>query len=347
MVFIKKQIKNARPYFSGTSMKTKYLYLRRSALRRFTHIKPRQLWIGVTYRCQSSCPHCIFGPQLNRCTEELSREEICAIVEDARRLGFLEVFYFGGEPLLREDIVDLVRYSSEKGLLTSIYTNGMLLTREKAVELRKAGLFLCNVSLDSASRDLHDNLRGVRGCFEKAVDGIRYVQEVGVKCSIWTYVKKRDLKENNLADLKGLIEMGRQLRVSNVFVLFPMASGNWSDATEHILTEAERIKVRDLYNPPLTVLEFPDETTHCSAGKRLVYVAPSGDVSPCPTIPRFFGNINEVSLGEILKRIERGFLSSAGGYCGECIMNKSEFRESIGMDGYLDDESGAGRRAAK
>ncbi|MBI5198314.1 MAG: radical SAM protein [Nitrospirae bacterium] len=328
---IKSSLWKADRYFSATPLRTKWLYLRREVLRRFNPVIPRQLWIGVTYRCQCQCIHCCLGPLLNKEKDELTRREIFQLIETARHLGFMEVSYFGGEPLLREDLTDLIRFSSSRGLLSSIYTNGIRLTREKAKELRKAGLFFCNISLDSSSPEIHNQLRRSKECFEKAVDGIRYLTELGVRCSIWTYVKKSDIQDD-LQDLKSLIGMARRLEVRKVVILFPMASGNWLCGAESMLTLEERERVRPLHSPPFSVLEFPREDAHCNAGRRMVYVTPQGDVSPCPTVPHFFGNIRREALPDILKKLNTGFVEGKVGGCGECVMNHHPFREKIGVD---------------
>lgn len=320
-----------RHFLINTNIKTKLLYVRRKIKRLYNSPIPLQLWIGITYRCQCQCVHCCMGPYLNKNKSELTKKEIYNIVDTARSLGFLEICYFGGEPLLRSDIIDLIQYASIKGLLPSIYTNGILLTKEKVKELQKAGLYYCNVSLDSASPEHHDSLRKFKGCFNKAMDGIKYLMESGVKCDIWTYVSKDDVENNDLKDTKDLIELGRRINVNRVVILFPMASGNWICGVENILTQAEREKVRNLYNPPFVVLEFPSEETYCIAGRRMIYVNPQGDVSPCPTIPHFFGNIRKESLTIILEKLNSGFSASKEKGCGECVMNKEVFREKIGM----------------
>lgn len=302
-------------------MKHKLLYVRRKILHQFYPYIPRQIWIGVTYQCQCKCVHCFAGPFLNKNKDELSREEIFKLLKNVRQMGFIDVCYFGGEPLLREDLPELIRFSSSKGLLTSLYTNGILLTKEKVEELRKAGLHLCNVSLDSVFPERHNSLRGYKGCYEKAVEGIENLISSGIKCNIWTYAKRDDVKDADLKDLKALVELGRQLKVQKVVILFPIASGNWLCGFENILTESERMMVRKIHEPPFVVLEFPSEDSHCRAGERMVYVTPHGDVSPCPAISQYYGNVRDEPFEEILKKINSDFSKAKKTNCGECIIN--------------------------
>lgn len=330
---IKRSIRDVEKYFIGAPLKTKWLFILRSMFKPFNPGIPRQLWIGVTHRCQCNCVHCCLGPLLNKGNDELRLEEINRLLMSAKELGFMEISYFGGEPLLRKDIVELVRLSSSKGLMTGIYTNGILLTENMTDELKKAGLAFCNVSLDSATPEIHNQLRAYKGSFEKAVNGVKFMVERGIKCSIWTYASKESLKDKEMKGLNDLISLGRQLGVWRVVVLFPMASGNWLCGVENILTEEERQRVRTLSNAPFVVMEFPRENDPCLAGKKMIYVTPQGDVSPCPTIPSFMGNIRKESFSSILRRVNQDFVGSHTEGCGECIMNDNQFREQIGIGG--------------
>lgn len=311
---------------------TKCLYVRRKVLSRLNGAVPRELWVGVTYKCQCSCVHCYVGSMLNKSADELTTSELFRLVDSARAAGFLEISCLGGEPLSRPDAVDVIKYASSRGMLTSIYTNGILITREKVRELKEAGLNFCNVSIDSPDPEVHNRLRGQKGCFEKAIDGIGYMREAGIKCSIWTYVGKEDVRDRDCRDLKKIIELGRSLGVAKVVVLFPIASGNWLNSGDNMLTLEERERVRALQDPPFVSLEFPFEDVGCIAGKRMVYVDPGGDVSPCPTMPHFFGNIRQEPLWNILKKIGDGLSGGKAAGCGECLMNKSDFRERAGIN---------------
>ena len=135
--------------------------------------------------------------------------------------------------------------------------------------------------------------------------------------------------------------MGNDLNVKKVVILFPMASGNWLCGAENILTQTERDKVRILHDPPFVTMEFPDEDAYCKAGKRMVYITPQGEVSPCPTIPYSFGNIRKESLSVILKRLNSSFMESMEGGCGECVMNDNTFREKIGIDIHIGKKPGS------
>lgn len=293
---------------------------------------PPQLWIAVTYDCQCQCEHCVIGPELNRKTLELSRSDIHQVVKEAQRLGIRRVSLFGGEPLMRDDLTDIVKDTSSLGLKCTIYTNGILLNKENVKRLKAAGLDSCHVSLDSPDKNAHDEFRHYRGCFDKAVQGIKNLVEEGIPASIWTHVSKKDVACNDLRDLKSIIKLGRELSVNNIMVLFPMASGKWLCGWDEILSKEERALVRELFDPPFVRMEFPDEMTTCKGGRLFVYVKPDGSVTPCPTVPYSFGNIQKESLEKILRKIEKEYCNVMSGHHGDCVFNNPSLRDTCFPD---------------
>ena len=76
----------------------------------------------------------------------------------------------GTEPLLYADLIDLLRYLGEKQIVFHVTTNGTMLEKvaKELAETSISGLF---VSLDG-HEELHDEVRGVKGTFRRAVKGI-------------------------------------------------------------------------------------------------------------------------------------------------------------------------------
>jgi MoaA/NifB/PqqE/SkfB family radical SAM enzyme len=85
-----------------------------------------------------------------------------------------EVVFSGGEPLLHEHITDIVKAYSQKGFKVGLASNGALLTRELVKELVESGLKSIQLSFDSSYQETHDFLRGVKGAYEKVLEGAGY-----------------------------------------------------------------------------------------------------------------------------------------------------------------------------
>ena len=110
------------------------------------------LRISVTDRCNLRCWYCMpqQHPEMLRPEEQLTIDEIEAVVRAAVGLGFSRFRLTGGEPLLRAGLAELVaRLATVPGVADlAMTTNGLLLARHAAA-LRAAGLQRVNLSLDS------------------------------------------------------------------------------------------------------------------------------------------------------------------------------------------------------
>jgi radical SAM protein with 4Fe4S-binding SPASM domain len=85
------------------------------------------------------------------------------------------IFVYGGEPFLYRDFLSLTAYMKERRFLVSVVTNGTLLEKAAADVVEQGWDFLM-VSIDGP-RETHDEIRGLKGSYEKAVAGLRAVHE--------------------------------------------------------------------------------------------------------------------------------------------------------------------------
>ena len=91
----------------------------------------------------------------------------------------------GGEPFLFPGIIELLEYINGKGIPVSIDTNGTLL-KKFAEDIARIGNIHLTVSVDGPE-EIHDQVRGVKGSFNKIKDGIeilkKYEEHYGNKIS--------------------------------------------------------------------------------------------------------------------------------------------------------------------
>jgi MoaA/NifB/PqqE/SkfB family radical SAM enzyme len=241
----------------------------------------------------------------------------------------MEVVLFGGEPLLRRDAIPLVAYARSRGMLPHIFTNGILLDEERTRALKEAGLFRVNISLDSPDAEEHDSRRRLEGCFEKAVAGIERIVALGIRCIVWTYASKKDVAENDMRDLRGMIALSKKLGVNGVYVCFPVPTGNWACGQHEMLSLEERERVRVFQSDPFVELEFPEETSPCRGGIRMLYVYPDGRLTPCPCIPHVYGDVHDEPLDVIARRMWKDMMRYKREAGGMCIMEHPEFRQIV------------------
>ena len=136
-----------------------------------------KLWIYTNYDCNLRCSYCLAKSSPNAPRRLLGLVNVKRLVDEATELGFSEIYFTGGEPFILNDIYEMIDYSSQK-VPTNVLTNAMILRGsrlERLTEIANDNLVI-QVSLDGATPNQHDAYRG-RGSWEKAVEGIRLLQE--------------------------------------------------------------------------------------------------------------------------------------------------------------------------
>ena len=124
----------------------------------------------VTARCNLRCPHCynVWKDDVGYPEEELSTADaLCLIDKILRESGCTQLTLTGGEPLLRDDLERLVSRAAGACENVSLITNGTLLTEARVRSLIAAGVSLFELPLNSADRQMHDQLAGERHSFDR------------------------------------------------------------------------------------------------------------------------------------------------------------------------------------
>jgi len=283
----------------------------------------KELFISCSHACNADCVHCYENFSHETISRSLTGAQVRRAVDQLVGLGGYQVFYCSGEFLLRNDALDLIAYARSRDLAVSVTSNGILLDEATVAAIDEAGVTKLIVSLDSADASRHDELRGVQGCFESAVSGIRLALQRNMLTEIWTYVSK-----SNPGELRAIARLGEGLGVDSVFVFFPLLSGHYFDKSEENLTEAERDRYRREFNrSSVVMLEFPDEEDHCRGGGAYhVNVMPTGDVTYCPAVPYSYGHIDSRSLRDCLVDIRRDRQRLAHCCRGQCPVNFDDYR---------------------
>jgi len=152
---------------------------------------PFDLDFAITNRCNLKCVHCsswrYYEEQPEKCQMELSVAEIARIFSQYD--GFKVLGLTGGEPYLRKDLPEIVEVilRTQKGLQELfITTNGQLpetvlealgrICRGRENKRRELQLTQF-VSVDGP-RDLHDQIRGVDGAYDRAIRTLDLTSEL-------------------------------------------------------------------------------------------------------------------------------------------------------------------------
>jgi radical SAM protein len=188
----------------------------------------------ITRACALACVHCRAEAQPRRDPRELSTEEGLRLIDELVEVGGPILVVTGGDPLMRPDLIDFIRYAAGRGLRVALSpTATALATRERLQEARDAGVARVQISLDGSRPDIQDAFRGRKGSFQRTLEILETVRDLGVSLQVGTTVSRY-----NLGDLERIAELVARYGAVmwSLFFLVPTGRGKMEDmisAEEH------------------------------------------------------------------------------------------------------------------
>ncbi len=142
-------------------------------------------------------------PFWKRPSQDSSLEQEKQILRQIYNSGACGIAFEGGEPLLRKDLVQILAFSRSLPLHTSLITNGTLL-ESRIDEISSYINGVIYVSLDGLEKT-HNAIRGVDGCFKKALRGISAAaQKIPVTINT-------TIMSENIYEIEGMVKLAREL----------------------------------------------------------------------------------------------------------------------------------------
>lgn len=184
----------------------------------YIHKYPYSILWKITTACNLRCKHCLyrFKPESYQAEDNYKIDEIMKLaVFFVEKLNLISFSISGGEPFMQEGIFELLEYLRSKNVYIDIKTNATLITKEIAKKLHNIldmEQTVFQVSLESAIGRVNDKIRG-KGCFEKTIEGIRNLTQLGfrvrISCTITT---------DNVKDICLLYKLCKGLHVSEILL---------------------------------------------------------------------------------------------------------------------------------
>ena len=131
------------------------------------------------------------------------------------RNGVRFLHFTGGEPLVHRDFRAIVAHAAQIGMVPTLVTNGALLTPRRVDLLAEAGLATVYISIDAASRTVHDTNRGLPGLSAR----IRRANTALERCHIPSCAS---VTMSRLVDYPALPEFLRDLGFGAVTFSYPL-----------------------------------------------------------------------------------------------------------------------------
>jgi MoaA/NifB/PqqE/SkfB family radical SAM enzyme len=277
---------------------------------------PEFITVMPLARCNYNCIMCA---EAERASDKELSDVALSRLEEA--LPFARtLFITGGEPLLYTQLERLLKAGSRAGCELWMVSNGSLLTERKCEMLLDAGLAQIKISLDAASPNTYQRIRG--GNFMKVLKNIGTLLELRIKRG----VRLPEIQLGFVAMRSNIAELGRLAAIAGNLGLDSLYVSTCTIHHEHMLEEslyfhqeyadhhmqkaiemARAAGIR-LDRPPLfselaaqsmQSLHRDRTTDMCREPWKTIFVRYDGEVNLCCGGGGSCGNLNESSFHEV------------------------------------------------
>jgi len=274
----------ASPGFAGTASPGKLTDLFQLGLD-----APICLTWELTYACNLSCVHCLSSSG-RRDPRELTTDECKAVIDTLERMQVFYVNIGGGEPTVRPDFWELVDYATAHHVGVKFSTNGVRLDAAAAARLAAADYVDVQISLDGATREVNDAVRGP-GSFDTAVRAMRNLCDAGFRGFKLSVVMTRQ-NIPQIDEFKAIADrFGAQLRLTRL-----RPSGRGADVWDELhplpaqqrelydwlVAHGEQVLTGDSFFHLSAFGGALPGLNLCGAGRVVCLIDPVGDVYACP-----------------------------------------------------------------
>lgn len=272
------------------------------------HLSPVSAFLAVTARCPATCAHCSRGER--RDGPELTTAQWTDAIRQLHGLGTSIMGFTGGEPCVRGDLDALVREAARGGAATILFTSGRGFDAALAARLRDAGLWSVCVSLDADTAAAHDAARGT-GAFDAALAALRLARASGFYTMAGAVASPAFVEAGMVARIHALLA---GLGVHEMRIVEAMPCGRMTDCASSDLLAPDHVAALRRFHvetnrggrgPKVCAfnhVESPD-VFGCGAGTQHLFIEPSGVVCPCDFTPLGFGNVRDMPLADLWRRM--------------------------------------------
>jgi AdoMet-dependent heme synthase len=312
--------------------------------------RPFLVFWELTRACALACQHCRATAQTRRSPDELSHLEAFRLVDKLAELAPPMLILTGGDPMMRPDVLEISARATAAGMRVGLSPSATArLLHFDFHEIRAAGIERLSLSLDGATRQTHDQFRGISGTFDRTLKAMERAREAGITLQINTTLTQSNLHEfHRFRDL--MFEWKPEMW--SVFILVPTGRAGAEEVPDPHELEIIFEEMADLVGTAPFAIKTteghhfrrvlaqrgkggatgrPSMRTPLGIrdGRGVMFISHVGDVSPSGFLPQICGNIRSRSPKSIYQDHplfqSLRHSNALGGKCGRC-----EYREICG-----------------
>jgi len=305
----------------------------------------KALCLNMSHKCNMSCEYCFITNNISNSNElmslDVAKKAIDFLIVQSREQKYLDIDFFGGEPLLNLEVVkEVVAYARKlepnynKKFRFTLTTNGLFID-DDVISFTNREIHNVVLSLDGR-QEVHDGKRKLpdgSGSYDEVLPKIKKLVEARRAKDYYirgTYTSSNTdfvLDIFHLADL-GFKELAIEPVVSKAGTSYALSNKDLPGLLDQYESLAlEMLKRRDqgrgfnFYHYMLDLTEGPclhKRITGCGVGIEYLAVTPKGELYPCH---QFVGN-EKFLMGDVFTGITNKIIQSEFRGCD--IYSKSE-----------------------
>jgi radical SAM protein len=286
-------------------------------------LNPMLVYWEMTQACGLACRHCRAEAMSAPHPNELTAEEGSALLQQIASFDKPpHMVMTGGDPLRRVDLYDRIDEARSLGIPVSVTPSATAdLTAEVLAKLQDHGIDSLGLSLDGPTAELHEDVRGVKGCFDWTITAAKEAARLGIPIQVNTLISRETVD-----GLPAIYELVKDLKVMRWSLFFLIETGrgkllqpvsnevaeqvmNWAyDLSQYssfavATTEApsyRRVALDRMHEAGRTAASIGETPVYRGFGIRdghgIVFISNQGDICPAGFLPLSVGNVRTESL---------------------------------------------------
>lgn len=209
-------------------------------------------------------------------------------------------------------------YVKARNKKVTIITNATLLDSEKIKLLAKLKVDLIEITINSYNKEIHENINGIKGSFEKSIQSIKEIIDNEIEVVVPIVITKYNVK-----DIDKTLEFIYNLGIKRIMINRYNIGGNGCNEYNDILADFQELqkaykncqefaekynlKLYSLVCTPHCVLnpdDYPNIVfSNCGINNlnRRYTLTRNGNIRYCNHSPEILGNIFDNEMSDILK----------------------------------------------
>ncbi len=251
------------------------------------------LTFNITNACNLYCSHCYIDAS-NLKKQYMTFEDAKKIIDKISpyMIESCRINVSGGEALMNKDVYEILEYFAYKGYdRINLVSNATLITKDIAIRLKRISNLKIQVSLDGATKNTHEKIRG-KNTYEKTIDGIKCLVEEGHKVHLSPMIT-----HDFFAEIEQYFYLAKELGIKAVFLQPVICIGRAKENKLERVNDAVVFKkVVEMYEDDPDLINYIPGTLeamyisnikllnrmiNCGTGTGTLAIQPNGDCYPC------------------------------------------------------------------